>query len=77
MTRSLTIRVRWALVCAGLVTVSGAIVLAVMLVMTDRLLREGARDALGAQPQGPPRTGQAPPRPVRRPTSNDSMPDTR
>lgn len=61
MTRSLTIRVRWALVCAGLVTVSGAIVLAVMLVMTDRLLREGARDALGAQPQGPPRTGQAPP----------------
>lgn len=61
VTRSLTIRVRWALVCAGLVTVSGAIVLAVMLVMTDRLLREGARDALGAQPQGPPRTGQAPP----------------
>lgn len=50
MKRSLTIRTRWALVCAALVTVSGAIVLAVMLVMTDRLLRDGARDALGGGP---------------------------
>ena len=50
MRRSLTIRTRWALVCAALVTVSGAIVLVLMLVMTDRLLREGARTSLGAPP---------------------------
>ena len=52
----MTIRARWAIVCAALVTLSGAVVLVVMLVMTDRLLRENAPEALGL-----PRRGAAPP----------------
>lgn len=49
-TPSLTIRTRWALVCAGLVTASGAIVLALILVMTDHLLADAAPRALGGPP---------------------------
>jgi len=48
---------RWALTCAALVTASGAVVLVLMLVMTQRLLRDGARDML------PPRPAAAQPAP--------------
>ncbi len=48
--RSLTVRARWGLMCAALVTASGAVVLALMLVMTDRLLHDAAPRALATQP---------------------------
>ena len=57
----LTIRARWAMVCAVLVTLSGAVVLVVMLVMTDRLLHDNAPQALGLPARGTPPPATAPP----------------
>jgi signal transduction histidine kinase len=45
--RSLTLRARWALVSAALVTVSGVVVLVLSLVLTDRLLHDRAHEAFG------------------------------
>jgi signal transduction histidine kinase len=56
--RSLTLRVRWALVSAALVTVSGVVVLVLSLVLTDRLLHDRAHQTLGQPTTAQPAAAQ-------------------
>lgn len=58
--RSLTLRWRWALWCAGLVTATGVIAVVVLLAVTSRMLRERNAEANGLDPERP-QSQQIPP----------------